>query len=293
MSNDARRAAEAQCDQALADLDDLDVQLATGEVDQATADRLGATYAAEVADALAALGGPTVSARSASPTGDHRGPDAGSRRRRWPVVAGTVAILVVVAVAVVASARDRRPGEAVTGDVPAGPSTTAVDGATPTTRDLATVTDEELAEVVEANPTVIPMRLALVERYLRGGELEAAQDQAEEAAVRATGEADRARALRYLGWTTALLGRPQQGELLVIESLALEPANPNSLYFLGRIRFELLGDPAGAIEPLEQLAALDAESAGEDQAALVDQVLADVRAALADGAATPTTVAPP
>jgi len=209
------------------------------------------------------------------------------------VVAGTVAILVVVTVAVVASARDRRPGEAVTGDVPAGPSTTAVDGATPTTRDLATVTDEELADVVEANPAVIPMRLALVERYLRGGELEAAQDQAEEAAVRATGEADRARALRYLGWTTALLGRPQQGELLVIESLALEPANPNSLYFLGRIRFELLGDPAGALEPLEQLAALDAESAGDEQAALVDQVLADVRAALADGAPTTTVVAPP
>jgi hypothetical protein len=160
--------------------------------------------------------------------------------------------------------------------------------ATPTTRDLSSVPDDELEQVVAEHPGVVPMRLALVERYLRDGELEQAQRHAEEAAVRAEEIPDRARALRYLGWTTALLGEPVTGEGLIVQSLGLEPTNPDGLYFLGRVRFELLDRPDLALEPLEQLEGIDMDA---EQRQLIDELLTRVRVALAadDLEATTTT----
>jgi len=146
--------------------------------------------------------------------------------------------------------------------------------------DLSSVPDDELERVVAEHPGVVAMRLALVERYLRAGELESAQHHAEEAAVRAEVVEDRARALRYLGWTTALLGDPEQGEGLLVQSLALEPANRDALYFLARVRFDQLDDAAGALEPLEQLTAMDMD---DEQRQLIDTLLAQVREAVGSG----------
>ena len=89
---------------------------------------------------------------------------------------------------------------------------------------------------------------------------------------------ERARALRYLGWTTALLGEPETGEGLLVQSLGLEPSDPDGLYFLGRVRYELLGRPDLALEPLEQL---EGRAMDDDQRRLVDDLLAEVRIALA------------
>jgi tetratricopeptide (TPR) repeat protein len=156
-----------------------------------------------------------------------------------------------------------------------GPSAAAT---TSTTRDLSSVPNDELERVVAEHPGVVPMRLALVERYLRDGQLEEAQRHAEEAAVRAADIPDRARALRYLGWTTALLGQAETGEGLLVQSLALEPADPDGLYFLGRVRFELLDRPDLAIEPLEQLENIEMT---DEQRQLVDALLNEVRVSLA------------
>ena len=154
----------------------------------------------------------------------------------------------------------------------------AVAPTTSTTRDLSSVPDDELERVVAEHPGVVPMRLALVERYLREGQLEEAQRHAEEAAVRAEAIDDRARAVRYLGWTTALLGEAETGEGLLVQSLALDPSDPDGLYFLGRVRFELLDRPDLALEPLEQL---DGVEMNADQRRLVDDLLAEVRVSLA------------
>lgn len=192
-----------------------------------------------------------------------------NRDRRWALgLAGGAAAAAVALLLAVGG------GE----DVGGGGSTSATPEATPTTRDLSSVPDEELERVVAEHPGVVPMRLALVERYLRAGELESAQRHAEEAAVRAEVVDDRARALRYLGWTTALLGEPAQGEGLLVQALALDPSDPDGLYFLGRVRFELLGRPDLALEPLEQLEGIDM---GPDQRRLVDELLAEVRITLA------------
>ena len=155
---------------------------------------------------------------------------------------------------------------------------TQTSSAPPTSQDLSSVPDDELERVVAEHPGVVPMRLALVERYLRQNQLDAAQRHAEEAAVRAEDVADRARALRYLGWTTALLGEAATGEGLIVQSLALEPADPDGLYFLGRVRYELLGRPDLALEPLEELEGMDMDP---DQRRLVDELLAEVRVSLA------------
>ena len=259
--------------QAIADIEALDDQVSSGELDAERATRLRRAYEADLADALAEERGDDDVAND-DPTNDGPPP----RRAGWVAGAAVVVIGLVVFAALMAGARGE--GDPVTGGAPDSPSTT---------RDLATVTNDELEAVVEENPDVVAMRLALVERLLVDGEIARAQRHAEQAAVRATGDPERARSLRYLGWTTALLGEAEQGEVLLVESLALEPSNPNSLYFLARVRFEFLDRPDLALEPLQQLGAIEMSP---DQRALIDTLLADVEAALAGGASTTATTAP-
>ena len=193
----------------------------------------------------------------------------------------TLAITAVVAVAVLL---------AVLGGGSDDGEEAAADPDTPTTTvDLSSVPNEELERVVAENPDIVPMRLRLVERYLRANELANAQLHAEEAVVRATTIEDRARAQRYLGWTTALLGDPEQGEGLIVQSLALDPSNRDGLYFLARVRFELLDDPDGALEPLEILVAMDMD---DEQRSLIETLRAEVQVAVAASEATSTTTTP-
>jgi len=203
--------------------------------------------------------------------------DTGADRRLiWGLGAGALASGIALLVALSgADGSGRRAQPAV---------------ATTTTVDLSSVPNDELERVVAENPGVVPMRLALVERYLRGNELANAQRHAEEAAVRAGTVEDRARALRYLGWTTALLGEAEQGEGILVQSLALEPTDRDGLYFLGRVRFELMGRPDLALGPLEQLAAFDMD---DEQRQLVDTLLAEVRVAAGTGPAATSETAPP
>ena len=197
-----------------------------------------------------------------------------SDRRLVVTLAGTAVVALVVLLAVLGGTRDGGDGDSAGSD-PDTPTTTV---------DLSSVPNEELERVVAENPDIVPMRLRLVERYLRANELANAQLHAEEAVVRATTIEDRARAQRYLGWTTALLGDPEQGEGLIVQSLALDPSNRDGLYFLARVRFEQLDDPAGALEPLEILVETEMD---DEQRSLIETLLAEVQVAVA--ASTTTT----
>jgi len=210
--------------------------------------------------------------------------------RRWSdrAVVGVIALCVVVVAAVAAVVVAVAGHDAKT-------STAASATATPTTsrngRDLSQVSNEEMEAVVAANPDVVPMRLALVERYLRAADeeqttdaktaqLDRARTHAAEAAARAANVPDQARALRYLGWTTALLTDPQQGATVLEQSLEKEPGNPDALWFLASVRFDQLHDAAGAKPLLEQLLATPVDDAQRKAVqALLDKVTAALNAA--------------
>ena len=211
--------------------------------------------------------------------------------RRIVVVIAICTLLVAagVAVFVVVNGHSASTASSAPATAPAvtTPATTQ-DG-----RDLSQVSNNEMEAVVAANPDVVPMRLALVERYLsaadnettteaRQAQLERARFHAGEAAARATADPDKARALRYLGWTTALLTDPAQGAQLIQQSLDLEPANPDALWFLATVRFQKLSDAAGAKPLLEQLLAT-LPPVDESQRQTVQALLDKVNAALASG----------
>jgi cytochrome c-type biogenesis protein CcmH/NrfG len=189
------------------------------------------------------------------------------RRVQWGLAIG--AVVVAVALALTLAGDDD--------DTSAPPSPTS------TTIDLASVTNEELEQVVAEHPEVVAMRLRLVERYIADLDFASAQTHAEEAAVRATTVEDRSRALAYLGLTTALLGDGEAGEGLLMQSLALDPTNRDSLYYLARVRYEVLGRPDAAIGPLEQLLELELT---DEQRSLIEGMLAEVQVAAAVGTTT-------
>ncbi|MEY2448291.1 MAG: hypothetical protein QOH79_1767 [Acidimicrobiaceae bacterium] len=201
-------------------------------------------------------------------------------------------LLAVIAIAAIALAAMVAGFVIVNGHNSKGPATTASPTTPSTTqdgRDLSQVTNDEMETVVAANPDVVAMRLALVERYLRSADseqgldgkkaqLERARFHAGEAAARATTTTDQARSLRYLGWTTALLTDPAKGAGLLEQSLVKEPGNPDALWFLAMVRFDKLDDPAAAKPLLEQLLASPVDDA---QRQAVQAKLDKVNAALA------------
>jgi hypothetical protein len=147
VSDDAERA-RRQRDLALRDIVELERQVVDEEIPVAVAERLRQEYEVRAADAIRSLG-----------TSSERKRPAG---RRGPVIAYVIAAVVaLVAVAVVL------PGQL--GERPAGGTVSGNEALAPPTRDLSTVTDEEMEQVVAANPDVVGMRLALVRRYVRGG----------------------------------------------------------------------------------------------------------------------------
>lgn len=164
------------------------------------------------------------------------------RHRAATVGAVVVAGLVVVALAAETSGTDR------TGSSLERTAPVAAGG-----RDLSTVSNEEMEAVVAANPTVAGMRLALVERYLRAGQLEKARQHAHAALEHGTGPAEQQRALKYLGWSTAVLGEPEEGVLLLERSLALAPDDLDNLWFLANVRLVGLHDAPRAIPLLERI----------------------------------------
>jgi cytochrome c-type biogenesis protein CcmH/NrfG len=211
--------------------------------------------------------------------------------RRWSdrsVVLGIAGLALLVALTV--GALVVRNGH----DAPArATASNASDDMTVTTtqdgRDLSQVSNDEMETVVAQNPDVVPMRLALVERYLRAADgettvdarfeqLQRANFHAGEAAARATTVDDQARALRYLGWTTALLTDANRGAGLIQQSLEKEPGNPDSLWFLASVKFNKLGDAAGAKPLLEELLQTPVD---DTQRQAVQALLDKVNAALA------------
>lgn len=246
---------EARKAKALQDLVEVERQRQAGEIDAATADHLTRIYEAEI-----------VAALEPEPAPPEPGAPRFDRMTSFLTLVGIVVVACVAIVAVIVSRSDR--GD--TGAVQSTVSTLPGGG-----RDLATVSNEEMEAVIEQNPSVTPMRLALIERYLREGDLEKAKEHAEIALENDPSPEDRQEALKYLGWTTALLGEPEEGAALLDQALSLEPVDQDAKWFLANVKLSQLDDAEGAAAILRELLA---EEMSDTQRDAVEAKLAEAEA---------------
>lgn len=242
-------------DLALRDLADLERQELEGEIDPVTAERLRARYEADAVAALEALAAFDDRSAGSRPTSP-----AGSRRQRWMVGIALTALGVAAAGLLLPRyLTDRPAGGFVTGNEAAGGG-----------RDVSTVTNDELEQVVADNPDVVGMRLALAERYLVAAEFRKALDHYQQVLDREP----HPEALAGVGWILfQTTDEYAIAEKYVMESLEKAPGDRLALWFLANIRLSGTDDPAGAATIARQLLARDDLSDAERQAiqALLDE----------------------
>lgn len=200
MSDDAERARWLR-DQALRDIVELERQADEEEIPAVVAQRLRREYEVRAADAI----------RSLEASAARRRPAA----RRGPVVAYVLAAAVALFAVVVVL-----PGQL--GERPTGGAVSGNEALAPPTRDLSTVTDEEMEQVIAANPAVVGMRLALVRRYVRSGGYDKAVSHLEILFRGPLNAQDRADAVSVVDTLLARadLAAPQRGRLETLKQAA-------------------------------------------------------------------------
>lgn len=228
-----RRLADAR-----ADLDELSVQVAAGEVAPDAAGHLRRAYEAEIADLESALREAT---RPSHPL---------PRSPRRVAIGATVVVVSLLGVVVAA--------EAFLVDRP----TTASGVAGVLSGDPDDYSNETLAAVIAANldhPMIDGMRLALAERYFGDADYSSAFPYYLDIARsdNAT-DAQAATALTRLGWM-AFDGNGEVGTALALlgQARALAPSDPFPLYLEGIVRWCGQGDGVAAAEAFRTVLAAD------------------------------------
>ncbi|MDN5751614.1 MAG: tetratricopeptide repeat protein [Pseudonocardia sp.] len=252
-------------DQAVRDIVELDEQVAAGEITDDDARPLRRRYEGTAARALSALDTCTPISGSDEPE-----PARPPRPRGWGLayaIVGVVAVLVTV-VLLPASVIDRPVGGFVTGNE-IGEDVGRDIGAAPALDPNTPVTDEQLEEVVAANPDVVGMRLALAARYVGQGDYAAAMGHYLDALRR---EPDNAAGLARLGWLLFRIGQPDEALESVQQALAVDPNLDEALWYRANIQLDGLDDPAGA---LTTLLVLDGRTLDPEIAAQVDELTAE------------------
>ena len=251
---------EERLAQTMRDLEELDVQVAAGELDPGTADQLRERYRAEQADVRRRLEDARAVAGAAAES-----TKGGALSGRLLLGIGAVLVAVVGAGLwwVAANSEGQSGVEGVAADVVAGVN-------------LDEVTNEQMETVVAENPDIPGMRLALADRYFADGDFSNALTHY--LYVLETLEVKDPAALANVGWMTYLSGVPDVAASFVEESLEVQPDGGIAFWYLANIRFFGLGDAAGAVGPLESLLGYDnlpAELRTE-----AEGLLADVEAAI-------------
>ena len=189
-----------------------------------------------------------------------------TRARRFLVVGagalGTASIALLVVLG--AAERDTRAGDAPADTAPA------------TGRDLGAVTEEEMEAVIADNPAVIGMRLALVERYLREGDVESALRHTSIAIDLPATDQEYERALRLHGWVIALQGAPASGAEYLRAALTLSPEDRDARWFLANVEWTGLGNAQAAIDLLHDLLATEP---GPEQQQRIEALLVEIESA--------------
>lgn len=238
--------------QALRDLVDVEQQQQAGELTPEVAADLRRRYEVEAAEALSAI---TARSQAVGAAQDIVEPSPTATRPRTPwgrrlTYAVGIAISVAAAVMVPKYVVERPPGGLVTGNEALQQKQAS--GSPTAPRNLASVTDAEMEKVVEANPDVIEMRLALAGRYADKGRNDLAAVHYSKVLDRDPGNAE---AQAHLGWMMLQLDRPQEGARLVDRALRTDPSLLDALWFQANIRLYGLDDAAGAVTTLDRMRA--------------------------------------
>lgn len=228
-------------EQARRDLDELDAQLAAGEIDEETGRRLRSTYLRDLAEASARL-----EALSEAPE-----PPAGRSRIRMMVGAGILVLGLAVAIGLVGSfVQDRDDGVfqgvANTGDV-----------------DLDEISNETMEAVIAQAATdpaladqVQPMRFALAERYFESQEFNAAFLHYQQILESNPPPSLASAALTRVAWIVWVgNGLTELALQTVNQAIDADPANAEAVYVKAQITWCGIGDATAAVPLLEQILA--------------------------------------
>lgn len=238
MNPDRERLEELR-DLALRDLVDVDRQVAAGELSPDDADGLRRQYERE---ALAALDGMQAAVAGPGTTSATEKPRAVLLTGRRVLYAAGIVLAALAVFLVQRDLLDRPPGGLVSGN--------EMLQSPPATGDLSKVTDAQLEKVVEANPEVLGMRLALARRYLDEGRYDLAVVHYKKVLVK---EPKNPEALTHLGWVMLQVGRPEQAAELVDTAVEVDPELVDAWWVQANIRLYGLRDPGGAISSLDRL----------------------------------------
>lgn len=249
-------ALRSEADFLLRSLEDLDRELATGDLDASQHQRLADEYTTRAAAVLRQL-------QREEPV-----PPAGvpaRRRRRWPAVAATAALVAVVALALPSALGRRGPGETITGNAQSqGPSL------------------GRLAAVAEQRPEDPAARRAYARALLDAGKTVDALEEFDAAARLDPADAE---SRAYGGWIVFLAGLPDEALRRLDAAVAARPDYPDAHFFRGMVLLRGRNDPAGAAVELRRYLTLT--PAGAPMRADVEQLLASI--ATSEPAPTPTS----
>lgn len=239
-------------DAALRDLLDLERQVAAGELTPDVAADLRRRYEAEAASAITASQSldnvpPEVSENGATAAVRRRGPTGRQALYTFALVTASMAALMVPKFMAI-----RLGGGFVTGNEVTQQSQAEPSEASPTTRDLGSVTDMEMEKVIEANPNVIGMRLALAERYIAKGRYDLAVVHYTKVLEQ---DPQNAEAKAHLGWVMLMVDRPQDAARLVDAAVRSDPSLVDALWFQANVRLYGLRDTQGAVATLDTMRA--------------------------------------
>ncbi len=229
---------EAQLRQANTDLDDLDGQLAAGDIDAAIAGELRAKYEAESKSVSAAIA-------SISDVDSSRTRRFSTRRAVGVVI--LIGTFVVVTVLAAGAIRPRIGGFITGGGAGQGVN-------------LDEVSNDQIEAVIAANPEnpeIAGMRVALANRYFEEGNFSDALSNYLGGLDGALAPTRRAQALGRVAWMTFLSGETQVAELYLQQALETDPDYAEGKFFYGLVLMDGLARPCDAIVYLEAVSSVE------------------------------------
>jgi cytochrome c-type biogenesis protein CcmH/NrfG len=238
---------------ALRDLAELDVQVAAGELDEATAARLRAGYEAEL-EAVEQL----ASHAAPAPALEGRSPQR--------AIAGSLVLIGALTVVILVAAQTFRSDG---GPAPQAPSATSA---------IDEETLNQIEELLATHPDSPGMRVALADLYFERGDFASAIDHYLAAVEGELTPEEEGRTLGRIGWMAYSTGQLGPAVEYLHASLEADPGYDEGKLFLAMVLFEGFGDAGGAVELFEEILALP--DLNDEMRRAVEAAADEARAAL-------------